>query len=102
MKNRLLETQDQISSLAKQLANCPEVQRYSEKAEKEEWTLAHALADIEDSCCKIFEVYLPKIVGKKNENENEIYNTLLDIGEELRHILYHIEDPKFYRYLIEK
>lgn len=29
----------------------------------------------------------------------ELFDALLDIGEELRHILYHIHDPKFYRYL---
>ena len=29
----------------------------------------------------------------------EILDALLEIGEEFRHILYHINDPKFYKYL---
>jgi hypothetical protein len=29
----------------------------------------------------------------------EIHDLLLEIGEEFRHILYHIKGPKFYRYL---
>ena len=35
------------------------------------------------------------------DSEAAIQNALLDIGEELRHILYHIKDPKFFDYLFE-
>ena len=37
----------------------------------------------------------------KADSEAAIQNALLDIGEELRRILYHIKDPKFFDYLFE-
>lgn len=43
-------------------------------------------------------MHLAKLTGK-SLGPNEIYPILHDIGEELRHILYHIKDPHYYRYL---
>lgn len=35
----------------------------------------------------------------KKMSGDEIDELLLDVGEEFRHIIYHIKDPKFYDYL---
>lgn len=43
---------------------------------------------------------LPKLFSERL-NEEQIDDLLHKIGEEIRHILYHIKDPKFYEYLRE-
>jgi len=43
---------------------------------------------------------LPKLLNEDLSPE-ELNEVLLDIGEELRHILYHIKDPRFFGYLTD-
>jgi hypothetical protein len=43
---------------------------------------------------------LPRLLNDSLEPD-ELNEVLLDIGEELRHVLYHIRDPKFFGYLID-
>ena len=95
---RVLEDPEKVKQLADQLGECPEVQALDEGEEKEAWTLAHSFSDIEESCLAFLEGQLPRLLEGKLE-ASEVYDLLLDIGEEFRHILYHIHDPKFYRYL---
>ena len=87
-----------MKTLAKILSTCDQVTRYDSEREKEAWTLAHAFNDIEESFTKIFGEQLPPLISG-TKSSTEINDALLDIGEELRHVLYHIGDPKFYRYL---
>jgi hypothetical protein len=56
---------------------------------------------LEESFGKFLEEQLPKLTDDHGERP-EIYDLLLEIGEEFRHILYHIRDPRFYRYLDAK
>ena len=95
---RLLENIDDVKSLANLLAKCPEVQALDCGEEKEAWTLAHSFSDIEESLLALLERQLPRLVDQQLE-PSEVYDLLLEIGEELRHILYHIKNPKFYKYL---
>lgn len=92
------EYTEKYKLLAERLSKIPQVTRYDTGEDKEAWTLAHALTDIEESVIK-FEEYLGRL-AQQNLNDKEVYDILLDIGEEFRHVLYHIKDPKFYRYLI--
>ena len=39
---------------------------------------------------------------KDTASPEELFDVLIDIGEEFRHILYHIHDPKFYKYLEDR
>jgi hypothetical protein len=87
-----------IEVLAMLLAQCPEVTRYSTPDEDEAWTLAHGLADLEESFRVVLDDLLVKLMSKEI-GPAERYDILLDIGEELRHIMYHIKDSRFYRYL---
>ena len=63
-------------------------------------TIAHGLLDMEDSFVIIMTKFLP-ILSSDNIPEDKIDDTLFDIGEELRHILYHINDMNYYNYLKE-
>lgn len=100
MKNsqRVLQSFDDIKKLAEVLGSCPQVTRYDTAEEKEAWTLAHAFSDIEESMQKIYADHLPALLAER-PTPSDIYDRLLAIGEELRHVLYHIHDPKFYDHL---
>lgn len=94
----LLRASSDLRALAEHLAECAEVARLDEGEEKEAWTLAHTFSDLEESFRRFLEDLLPRLTAA-DATSNETRDVLLEIGEELRHILYHIRDPKFYRYL---
>jgi len=93
------EKENKINYLAKILLKSSKVNSYNDEENKEAWTLSHSINDIEESIKILLNEFFPKL---RNETiqENEINDLLLDIGEEFRHIIYHIKDPKFFRYLI--
>ena len=95
---QLLEDTAALKALAERLAQCKAVTRFDADEEHEAWTLAHAFADLEESFRRFLEEQLPRLTSGQLTGP-EIYDLLLEIGEEFRHILYHIKDPKFYQYL---
>lgn len=99
MKTKLLEDSLSVNQLAKKLNRYDFITRYDEGGEKEAWIIAHSLSDIERSAWVLLDDCLPKLLSA--ESDEEVRDILLDIGEEFRHILYHIKDPKFFRYLLE-
>ncbi len=90
-----------LRNLAERLSRCRAVTRFDIGEDQEAWTLAHAFADLEQSFRKVLDDQLPRFL-QEELSENEINELLLDIGEEFRHVLYHIRDPQFYRYLLEE
>jgi hypothetical protein len=92
-----MEYIEKLKRLISNLEKCERVMRHSTKEENQADTIANALIDIEISLQKIREavskLYLEKL------REEEVDDLILDIGEELRHILYHINDTKVYDYL---
>jgi hypothetical protein len=97
-KKFLLEKPEQIEALAKKLNMSLAVTKFDKPGEPQAWTLAYALSDLERSFILFVDDYLPRLI---NSPENDSEDILLDIGEEIRHILYHIRDLEIYRYLIE-
>ena len=99
-RNRVVKTVEDVKRMAERLSKCPEVTRFDEGQHKEAWGLAGSFADLEDSFRAFLDDQLPKL-GEDNLKPEEICDLLLEIGEEFRHILYHIlEQQKFYRYLV--
>lgn len=90
----------ELVKLAKLLEECPEVTRYDTETEKQAWTLAHDLLDLEESC-NIFTQRLMPQLNRGDSTPAERYQVLLEIGEELRHMLYHIRDSRFYEHITE-
>jgi hypothetical protein len=87
-----------VVELGRRLAGCSDVTRFNDGQREESEALAYALADIEEALRSILEKHLPKLVDP--EADCSILNaSLLDIGEDLRHVLYHVKDSKFYGYL---
>jgi len=100
-EEHLLGTGPKLKALADYLATCPQVTRYDTGDEREAWTLTHTFADLEASFRKFLEEQLPKLTEGELPPD-DIYSLLLEIGEELRHILYHARDARFYRYLLDE
>ena len=99
-RNQVIKDAKDVNDLAERLAKCEKVSKCDEGVDVEGGSLAHSFHDLEESFRELLEVHFPKLMSKDLKPE-EIENVLFDIGEEFRHILYHIRDPKTYRYLLD-
>ena len=99
-KGKIIATPEDVTCLAKRLSRCPEVALYDAGEHKEAWALADSFADLEGSFRALLDERLPKL-AQANLSPSETYALLLDIGEDFRHILYHIiKQQKFYEYIV--
>ncbi len=89
--------QDSIKKLSQRIKSSEVIAKHGQEWEDEETVLAISLLEIEESFRKIFDVLLPRI-----ESETRIDPVLWEIGEELRHIIYHIHDTRYFSYLKEQ
>jgi hypothetical protein len=96
---KMLRNTAAIRRLAESLQKCRCVSKFDSEQEPEAWRLAHSLSDLEQSFREILDNHLPVLC--RADGEEETHDALLEPGEELRHILYHSKDPKFFAYLIE-
>jgi hypothetical protein len=88
------------SSLRQRLQQCREIARWDEGEWNEAEVLVHALADLEESLEKLVKDLLPQVASNEVVGQ-ELLGVLHEIGEEFRHVLYHVKDPKFYRYVTD-
>ena len=95
-----LMTAEAARRLIERLARVKTVSQFDQPGEPQAATLAHSLTDLEKSFREILDALLPKLLNESLDSD-QLNDTLLDIGEELRHVLYHIKDPKFFGYLID-
>jgi hypothetical protein len=86
-----------IPELARLLSTSATVGSFDSGGESEAWALAHALIDMRDAFETINHELLERLVTLTDDDA--IHACLLDIGEELRHVLYHIDDSNFFAYL---
>ncbi len=96
MNQLLLQDREAVADLTRRLADCPSVSRYGpDEAE----TLVHALSDLEESMHRFLEVQLPKLADPAVRGE-ALEGLLWEITTgEVRHILYHLQDPQYFRIL---
>ncbi len=83
--------------IAENVRKSKSVNSFDTNLEREADTISHALLDMQESF-KIIEDLICKLHSKDISGE-DIDSILLEIGEELRHIMYHIQDTRFYNYL---
>jgi hypothetical protein len=95
-----LMTPEAARRLTERLARLKSVSQFDQPGEPQAATLAHSLTDLERSLREILEALLPRLLDESLASD-QLYDVLLDIGEELRHVLYHIKDPKFFDYLTD-
>jgi hypothetical protein len=80
------------------ISRCSKVRELDRSDEPEASTLAHAFLDLEESFRRFIDEHLPEL-SRSDLSEQQVCDRLHEIGEELRHVLYHIRDPRFYDYL---
>ncbi len=96
--NLLLGSAEAVKELARRLDGCEAVKKLDGPGHWEAGTLAHALADLERTFWDFLSARLPRLLMPEDSPE-QIRDVLLAIGEDLRHIQYHIQDPRFFAYL---
>jgi hypothetical protein len=99
-KYQKLLTVERVIELEKRLSQIPSVAQFDLAEEPEGHRLAHALSHWEDSFAAVLDNVLPKVADERTSAE-DLADALNDVGEELRHILYHINDVKFFGYLLD-
>ena len=80
------------------LARIDVVRRFDQEGNLEAETLAQALSELEEPFVRILEKHLPRLLEDQASDE-EMVSALYDLGEEFRHVLYHIKDPMYFRHL---
>jgi hypothetical protein len=96
MGQLLLQGREAIAELRERLADCPSVTRYGTD---EPDALVHAFSDLEQSMHEFLDVQLPKLADPAVRGK-ALEDLLWDITTgEIRHVLYHLQDPKFFRIL---
>lgn len=101
MDQALLSKPAEINRLAQILVALKSVNRFDTNEEIEGGTLAHAFSDLETAFRRFLLDLLPRLTAE-NVSEADATKVLHEIGEEFRHIDYHLHDPKFYEYLWQK
>lgn len=96
-----MEYQEKLSLMTKNLDKLKKVRSYDSIEEPESHVMAFSFLEIEESCKKLIRNYFPALYSG-TLSEEDINDLLLDIGEEFRHIMYHINDMRFYQYLKEE
>jgi hypothetical protein len=96
---RTLVDPSAVSRLADILDRSRKVTTFDSEKEKEAHRLAYSLGDIEESVTKFLEL-LPRLMNEAL-TPADIEELLHEIGEEFRHIDYHMRDPRYFRYIFE-
>jgi hypothetical protein len=84
--------------LTERLAVLPAVIRADVGTGEEAGTLAHALLDIDLICRRVAHDVMPRVL-ESGTSEEALTDALVELGEYFREFLYHLRDPRFYRYL---
>lgn len=95
----ILNSTEAITQLALLLERCPSVSQVDNGTdEPESWMLAYTLSHLEESFRNFLDVRLPALV-EAGGDETKTFEALHAIGEDLRHILYHLRDSTYFRYI---
>jgi hypothetical protein len=95
-----LITPEMTRVLTDRLSCISSVSQLDQPGEPQAATISNSLADLEDSFRTMLDTLLPRLLNESLTPE-KLNDALLDVGEELRHVLYHIRDPKYFNYLFD-
>jgi hypothetical protein len=74
------------------------MRQHDRPGEAQAATVTHAFLDLEESFRRFVDEHLVALTAS-DHSDHQICERLQDIGEEFRHILYHIRDMEFYRHV---
>ncbi|MEX2247350.1 MAG: hypothetical protein WEC75_11775 [Dehalococcoidia bacterium] len=86
-------------ALVTRLARVEAVSKYDRPDESQASAIVYNLSELEESFTRFLAEILPALTTAAEEAK--LLDLLHDAGEEFRHILFHIRDPKYYGYLAE-
>lgn len=98
-RRQVLGAPERINALAEKLRKYHAISRFDDRENIEAGSIAHAFSDLEESFLKLLEEHFPRLADTAL-TEAEMRGLLQEIGEEFRHILYHISDLKSFSYLV--
>jgi hypothetical protein len=84
-----------MKALVARLERCSQITNLSDASHNEAWTLAHSLSDIADASDEYLKV-LPSLRDVSLQGD-ELIQRLIDVVNGLQHMLYYLEDPRFFR-----
>jgi hypothetical protein len=97
-ENRVIKGARELKQLAELLGRCADVSRYDDVQHKEAWALTHCFESLERHFIRFVDEQLPRLAGGELTGD-EVCGLLYEIGADLQQIVYHIRQPRFYRYL---
>ena len=97
---------DQVKKLAERLQHAPMLIGFVERhpgtsLDEIAWQVATGLADIQESTERLYGELLPKLLSPELPPD-DADDVLHAVGEEYRHILYHIQDTRLFGYVMEE
>lgn len=98
MNERHARDARETAALGEKLQVLPQVRALDSADEPGGWQLAYALTEIDDSLSRIRDL-VTRIRTSEEGNAEAVQSRLIEIGVELRHIMQHVKDSKFYDYL---
>lgn len=93
----LLQSVPTQKELAERLEQLSVVSRHSDGDELESGRLVTSMAHLEESFERYLKELLPSLLGASGE---DVPDALQEIGEELRHIAWHMRDPRYFEVFI--
>jgi hypothetical protein len=94
-----LASVDAMKGLAERLEHCLQISKLNDETHNEAWVLVHSLSDIADSADGYLKL-LPRLTDDTLQG-NELVQYLIEIVNQLQHLLYHLEEPRFIRQILE-
>ena len=83
---------EKMSCLFSKLSRQKDLAQFDTDEEAEAERLSHALCDLEQSFNRYVKELFPKLLAA---NDDDVLVALQDIGDELRHVAYHLRDSRF-------
>lgn len=99
--NRIIKSSDDIAKVVQTLARCPDVAEFDDGTDKASASLAYCFDSLEVQFREFLDNQLPQLAEGKLTDQ-EVCDLLHDIGTVFGQILWHIQLPRFYRYLLEE
>ncbi len=93
MNEPIVQIIEPMDRLRERLRNCEMIAQFGPDEARR---LVCAFSDLEKSFRTVLNEQMPRLVDLSVQGE-QLENLMLDIREEFRHILYRIQDPKFFR-----
>ena len=91
---------DAVQALASRLQQVPKIARVVGRDDlgDEAWAIATGLKDVSECCSRIFGQIVPKLL-MTDPRSPEAEALLYSLGEEYRHMHYHITESRFFAYI---